>query len=80
MINKCYFCKGKTEVKNVDVDFRWGKKLYVIRDVPVEVCSQCGERYYSADVSKKLDDLVKSKKSSKARPQQIIEVPVFNWQ
>lgn len=78
-MSKCYFCQGKTKIKNVDVDFRWGDKLFVVRDVPVEVCTQCGERYYSAKVSKKLDELVK--RSSKIKkPQRILEVPVFNWQ
>lgn len=79
-MNKCYFCKGKTEIKNIDVDFRWGDKLFVVKNVPVEVCSQCGERYYSARISKKLDNLVKKQESSKIRPQQVMEVPVFNWQ
>lgn len=79
-MNKCYFCKGKTEIRNIDVDFRWGDKLFVFKNVPVEVCIQCGERYYSAEVSKKLDNLVKKHESSKIRPQQIISVPVFNWQ
>ncbi len=79
-MNKCYFCKGKTRIKNIDVDFRWEDKLFVVKNVPVEVCSQCGERYYSAEVSKKLDNLVKKQELSKIRPQQIIEVPVFNWQ
>jgi len=79
-VNKCYFCKGKTEIKNVDVDFRWGDKLFVVKNVPVEVCIQCGERYYSAEVSKKLDNLVKRQEVSKMRPQEIIEVPVFQWQ
>jgi len=71
---QCYFCKGKTETKNVDVDFRWEGKLYVIRDVPVEVCSQCGERYYSSDVSKKIDRLVQI-----GQPQQTIKVPVLEF-
>ena len=79
-MNKCYFCKGKTEIKNVDVDFRWGDKLFVVKNVPVEVCVQCGERYYSAEVSKKLDNLVRKQGLSKIRPQQVIEVPVFHWQ
>lgn len=74
---ECYFCKGKTEIKKVNVDFRWGKRLYVIKNVPVEVCSQCGERYYSAQVSKKLDELVEKKSK---RPQEVLEVPVFLWQ
>lgn len=76
---RCYFCKGKTEIKNVDVDFRWGDKLLVVKNVPVEICTQCGERYYSAEVSKKLDSLVKKQSSDRIKPQQIIEVPVFNW-
>lgn len=79
-MNKCYFCKGKTKIKRVDVDFRWGEKLFVVKKVPVEVCTQCGERYYSAEVSRKLDNLVKKQELSKIRPQQVIEVPVFNWQ
>ncbi len=78
-MNKCYFCKGKTKIKNIDVDFRWGDKLIVVKNVPVEVCGQCGERYYSAEVSKKLDNLVRKQELSKIRPQQVIEVPVFNW-
>lgn len=78
-MNKCYFCKGKTKIKNIDVDFRWGDKLFVVKNVPVEVCAQCGERYYSAEVSKKLDNLVKKQELAKIRPQQIIEVPVFHY-
>jgi YgiT-type zinc finger domain-containing protein len=67
-------------MKNINVDFRWGDKLFVVKNVPVEVCSQCGEKYYSAGVSKKLDNLVKKQKSSKIKPRQVIQVPVFNWQ
>lgn len=75
----CHFCKGETNIKQVKVDFRWGNKLFVVENVPVEICSQCGERYYSAEVSKKLDELIR--KSSKARkPQKTLEVPVFSWQ
>ncbi|MDP2632607.1 MAG: YgiT-type zinc finger protein [Candidatus Curtissbacteria bacterium] len=76
----CYFCKGKTKIKNVNVDFRWGDKLVVVKNVPVEVCEQCGERYYSAEISKKLDDLVKNQQSSKIKPQKILQVPVLAWQ
>lgn len=78
-MSKCYFCKGQTKIKNVDVDFRWSDKLLVVENVPVEVCSQCGERYYSAEISKKLDDLVKKSSGSK-KPRKVLEVPVFSWQ
>lgn len=78
-MNKCYFCGGKTRIKNTTVDFRWGDKLVVVENVPVEICEQCGERYYSAEVSKKLDELVLNKKQVK-KSLTTIEVPVFNFQ
>lgn len=77
-MSKCYFCQGKTKIKNIDVDFRWGDKLYVVEDVPVEVCIQCGERYYSAEISQKLDNLIK-KGFQVPKPHKTMEVPVFNW-
>ena len=79
-MSDCYFCKGKTEIKKVDVDFRWGNKLFIVENVPVEICGQCGERYYSAEVSKKLDELVKTQREPKKQPSKVIEVPVFQWQ
>lgn len=79
-MSNCYFCKGKTKIKNVDVDFRWGDKLVVVKNVPVEVCSQCGERYYSSEISKKLDELVKKQREAKIKPQKILQVPVLSWQ
>lgn len=79
-MSKCFFCKGKTKIKKVDVDFRWKGKLFVVKSVPVEVCSQCGERYYSAEVSKKLDEIIKKKDSKTLRFQKTLEVPIFNWQ
>ena len=74
-MTECYFCNGTTEIKNVDVDFRWEGKLSVIKDVPVEVCTQCGERYYSAETSKKIDELVQSDKE----PEKVLEVPVLEF-
>lgn len=79
-MHKCYFCKGKTQIKKVNVDFRWGDRLFVVQEVPVEICTQCGERYYSAEVSKKLDELVKKQGSSLKKPQKTLEVPIFSWQ
>ena len=79
-MNRCYFCKGKIKIKNIDVDFRWGDRLFVVKNVPVKVCIQCGERYYSASVSKQLDNLVREHEQLKVKPREVIEVPVFNWQ
>ena len=79
-MNKCYICGGTTAIKKIDVDFRWGDKLFVIQKVPVEVCTKCGERYYSAKVSSKMDKIVEKSLVSKViKPKKILEVPVFNF-
>ena len=68
----CYFCgKGILEDKKVKVDFRWGDKLIVIEEVPAKVCNECGEKYYSAEVSREMEKIAIEGKKEK-----IIEVPL----
>ncbi len=68
----CSFCqKGVLEDKKVTVDFRWGDKLTVIEEVPAKVCNECGERYYSAEVSRKMEMIAREGKAER-----LIEVPL----
>jgi YgiT-type zinc finger domain-containing protein len=68
----CYFCKkGILEDKKVTVDFRWGNKLIVIEEVPAKVCNECGEKYYSAEVSREMEKIAKVGKGEK-----VIKVPL----
>jgi YgiT-type zinc finger domain-containing protein len=68
----CYFCKkGVLEDKKVTVDFRWGSKLIVIEEVPAKVCNECGEKYYSAEVSREMEKIATEGKMEKG-----IEVPL----
>jgi YgiT-type zinc finger domain-containing protein len=69
MMTQCYFCRGKVEPSKVDVDFRWGRKLKVIRNVPAGVCRQCGERCFDAAVYKDMEKLGASRKKSGERLQ-----------
>jgi len=61
MIIKCYFCKGEVIEERVTIDYRWGDDLVVIRDVPAGVCKQCGEKYLSGDVYKRLEKIARDK-------------------
>ncbi|MBI3354204.1 MAG: type II toxin-antitoxin system MqsA family antitoxin [Nitrospirae bacterium] len=61
MLDKCYFCKGNVVEQHVNIDYRWGETLVVIKDVPAGVCRQCGEKYLSSEVYKELEILAKSK-------------------
>lgn len=54
----CYFCKGRVRAQMTSVDFRWGEDLKIIEQVPAEVCEQCGEKYFQAQVYKELERLV----------------------
>ena len=67
MAENCHFCRGTIEQRNVDVDFRWGKKLKMIRRVPAGVCRQCGERYFAADVYKAMERLARSRRKPSTR-------------
>jgi YgiT-type zinc finger domain-containing protein len=75
MAGTCYFCRGTIEQRNVDVDFRWGKKLKMIRSVPAGVCRQCGERYFDAGVYKVLEKLARSRRKPATR----MAVDVFEF-
>lgn len=71
-MEKCYFCqRGILEKRRVTVDFRWGTKLTVFENVPAKVCNECGERYYPAEVSRKMERMVKEGKGERE-----IRVPV----
>jgi YgiT-type zinc finger domain-containing protein len=41
-MKKCRICKGRIVKKNVDVEVGG----VVVKEVPAEVCSKCGERYF----------------------------------
>jgi YgiT-type zinc finger domain-containing protein len=72
-MEKCFFCKkGILIDKIVTVDFRWGKRLVIIEDVPVKVCNECGERYYSATVSREMEEIAMRRKGER-----YVEVPLF---
>jgi len=71
----CYFCKGKVVQQNVKVDFRWGRKLKVIENVPARVCQQCGEKYFQSGVYKAMEKLA----ASRAKPAASLTVDVLRF-
>jgi len=76
MLTKCYFCKGKVTEQKINVDFRWGEELLVIENVPAEVCQQCGEKYFEAEVYKQMERLAKSK----AKPLRHLSIDVIQFE
>lgn len=69
----CEYCSGRVRPGRVTVDWRRGRELVVIEGVPAGVCDQCGERYYDANVVRRLEGLVKRRSRAKRR----LAVPVL---
>lgn len=51
----CVFCTiGETHLERVPVVLNKERTLLVLRQVPAEVCDNCGHQYYSSEVTRQL--------------------------
>jgi HTH-type transcriptional regulator/antitoxin MqsA len=72
---KCVFCGGKAEKRMVTFSYERKDKHLLVENVPAEVCTACGEKTYSPEVT---DELLKIA-SQNAKPKKVIKVPVFDF-
>lgn len=72
-MKNCRFCQGAVESTHIEHVHRWQGRLYILRNVPVEVCNQCGEVYFTPQALKSMDAIVMGKEE----PQEYREVPVY---
>ena len=55
---KCAICKqGETKEGFTTVTLERGRTTVVIKEVPAEVCENCGEYYLSEEVTEKVQNL-----------------------
>ena len=55
----CMYCKCKTTIPSFTThDVNYKNCIIIIKNVPCEECEQCGEKYYSNEVAKQLENLV----------------------
>ncbi len=55
---KCVICKeGQTEKGLTTVTLERGQTTLVIKDVPAEICENCGEYYLSDEVTDKIQKM-----------------------
>jgi YgiT-type zinc finger domain-containing protein len=69
------YCGHPVRQRRVTVDLQRGERLCVFRNVPVGVCSKCGERYYAGGVLEALDELAQHAVSGA----KTIRVPTFDY-
>jgi len=74
VLRHCTKCGGKRRKGTSDFIKKMDKVTLRIRNVPVEVCESCGEKFYSLKVARKIDVLVKSYREmiSKTSPNEIM--------
>jgi len=53
----CEYCGGDVKEKKVTVDIRRKEELFVFDNVPVGVCSRCGERFYPGPTLERLNEI-----------------------
>ncbi len=55
----CLMCKtGETKPGMVTHSFQKGATIVIVKDIPAQVCGQCGEPYFDGDVAKVIENLV----------------------
>ena len=59
----CFYCKGDIENKNTNFVADFDTCIIIIKNVPSQVCRQCGEVSYSLEVSKHLERIIESVRS-----------------
>ena len=74
MTMKCLLCKqGETQPGRVTVTLQRGETTVIIKDVPADVCENCGEYYLSDKVTEQL--LIKGEEAVKNGA----EVEIFRY-
>ena len=55
-MNNCIVCKGDLENRKTNFVADLGNCIIIVKDVPSQVCSQCGEVSYSHEVAMQLEN------------------------
>lgn len=61
---KCFYCKGQTVEARTKFIVDLGQCVLIVKDVPAQVCQQCGEASYSNEVAQQLEKIVDAVKGS----------------
>lgn len=62
----CIMCKGNLVDKKTNFIADLGDCIIIVKDVPSQVCSQCGEVSYSHEVALQLEKIVNQLKNTMA--------------
>lgn len=70
----CEYCGGPIVEKRVTLHRRVKRTYALIEHVPAGVCTQCGTRYYAANVLKTIEESVRGRRKAERE----VLVPVYS--
>ena len=73
----CPRCNGPAQLVTVKTAIWRGECLYVVEDIPAQVCNTCMEQFYDEDTSDALRRLTEEDFSS-VQPKKEISVPIYS--
>ena len=56
----CFMCKGTVQDGFSNFTADMGKCIVIVRNVPSNICDQCGEPSYSDETARRLEEIVHS--------------------
>lgn len=69
----CEYCDGTVQPRQLAQEaFKHRDGFIILENVTIGVCDSCGNRYYSADLLRAVDELA----SGERKPARMTEVPV----
>jgi YgiT-type zinc finger domain-containing protein len=71
----CEFCHGEIIEKRVTMHRKIKDNYILMENVPAGVCTQCGTRYYSANVLKTIEENLRGRRKASRE----VVVPVYAW-
>jgi YgiT-type zinc finger domain-containing protein len=72
----CFYCGGAVKEQLRPRELRWQGQLFIFENVPMGICTQCGEKVLLPEVAKVIDQVLQEKK----KPTKTIEVPVYQYE
>jgi len=70
----CHFCGGELREQLTTFLHEDNGQVWVIRNVPAFVCSQCGEKEYTQETTHHIFNFLKQP----SRPTEILHVPAYD--
>ncbi len=58
-LNKCCFCDGGLKEDITDYIVKPGNGILSIKNAPALICEKCGEKFFTAETSRRIDEVMK---------------------